>query len=493
MSLRQKLLVPLLLISLMLGLYLYAFWVPDSLAHAEAAYLATVEKHLDTVAEGLTPLLLGSQLDVIHENLAGLHKKNTDWLSIRLLDDNGRQLYPLLSEQAPSINPGRPVRNVNKAIVCHNTNLGVLIVQVDLAPTRADAMLQYRQLAATLFAMVATVALTLWLTLEIAVRRPLNALSKASRGLAREDFDTQLPKAGTDEVGALVRSFAMMRDDLRAKQLSLLQEISERERAENALKSVNETLEQRVGEEVAKNREKDHLLIHQSRLAAMGEMIHNIAHQWRQPLNALSVIISNLKDDYDYHELNERSLNEAVLKSRRLLQQMSDTIDDFRDFFRPDREASEFDLGEAVMNAVLTMDDALSNSHIELLLERATGLLAYGYPNQFAQVVLNLLANAKETLQAHKPDGGWIRLRLARVGQNGVLSIEDNGGGIPESILSRIFDPYFTTKEQGSGVGLYMAKTVVERNMKGHITAANGAEGAVFTLSIPLVTPRPQA
>ena len=167
-----------------------------------------------------------------------------------------------------------------------------------------------------------------------------------SSRLARMEFDTPLPKAGQDEIGELVNSFSSMRNDLQSNSSSLLREIAERKDAEEALRHLNETLEQRVSAEVAANRDKDHLLIQQSRLAAMGEMVHNIAHQWRQPLNSLGLIISNIQDDFRFKTMTEETLERDVANARRLIERMSTTIDDFRDFFRPDREKSSFDVAE---------------------------------------------------------------------------------------------------------------------------------------------------
>lgn len=266
---------------------------------------------------------------------------------------------------------------------------------------------------------------------------------------------------------------------------TIVRDVTERKRAQDELQHLALTLQQRVQEELAKNREKDHLLIQQSRLAAMGEMVHNIAHQWRQPLNALSVIIANIKDDYLYKALDENTLNQAVEKSYKLLQQMSTTIDDFRDFFRPDREAAEFDVAGAVENALFIVDDTLRNNHIELRKELPRELIAFGYANQYSQAVLNIVANAKEALQEHTPREPWISVRLEPKDDDLILTIADNAGGISEDILQRIFDPYFSTKEQGSGIGLYMAKIIIERNMKGSIQAGNQTDGAVFTLTIP--------
>jgi PAS domain S-box-containing protein len=264
--------------------------------------------------------------------------------------------------------------------------------------------------------------------------------------------------------------------------------IDQAKQAATELQAVNENLERLVQAEVAASRDKDHMLIQQSRLAAMGEMVHNIAHQWRQPLHGVSLILGNLRDSYALRELTPETLDGAIQRAQTLLQGMSKTIDDFRDFFRPDRTPVEFDVSESVKDALLIMEATLKNNNIEVAASLPAGLKTYGHPSQFAQAVLNVIANAKEAIQQQNVSDGRIEISLVRSDDRGILTIQDNGGGIPQEILPRIFDPYFTTKDQGSGIGLYMTKTIVERNLKGAIEAANWGAGARITLSLPLVT-----
>ena len=491
MSLRSLLLLPLLLISLLMGGFLYGKWIPDTLANNKTAHIEAVNQHLDSVVEGLIPLLLGSQLDIIHENLNALKRKNPSWIDIRLVNAEGQQLYPLSSSATPAPRSSSPdLKTLQKPISYLDTQLGKLHVQIDLAPTLENARKESRELAIMLYAMLAIMMTAITLLVEFTVRRPISQLTAASKRLAQRNFEeVPLPKSGSREVGDLVNCFTTMRGDLRTYHTDLLHEIAERREAEQALKKLNATLEQRVSEELAKNREKDHLLIQQSRLAAMGEMVHNIAHQWRQPLNSLSLIVSNLHDDFRFNTMTPETLDRDVSSVRRLIEKMSSTIDDFREFFRPDREESQFDQVEATRDAIAIIEATLKNNNIAVELEVPSHpLMVTGFHNQYAQAVLNLLANAKESIMEHKTGDGRIRMTLEEQEGNAVLSVEDNGGGIPEKILPKLFEPYFTTKDQGSGVGLYMVKMIIERNMRGKVSARNTDHGAKFMLSVPLHT-----
>ncbi len=263
-------------------------------------------------------------------------------------------------------------------------------------------------------------------------------------------------------------------------------DITQRKQAEEALKQLNATLEQRVAEAVAQNREKDHLLIQQSRLAAMGEMVHNIAHQWRQPLNALVLQLANIKDEYNFGELTPERLDEDIENAVRLIRRMSSTIDDFRDFFRPSREAVPFGLQPAVEDAIRLIEASLRHDGIVLQSQWDGEATALGHPNEFSQVIINLLSNAKDAILGAGRTDGTITLRVRREGKWGVVTVADNGGGIPPEVMPKIFDPYFTTKDKGTGIGLYMSKKIVE-NMGGEIAAANvSGGGAEFAVRLPL-------
>ena len=267
--------------------------------------------------------------------------------------------------------------------------------------------------------------------------------------------------------------------------LSSIRDLTEMRKYEDELRRLNESLEQRVRQEVAKNREKDAMLIQQSRLATMGEMMHNVAHQWRQPLTAMTLILYNIKDDFEFGELNQESLSKQVTLGVRLSEKMSSTIDDFRKFFRPDKAVSHFNLADSVREALNLVEANFSNNQIEVNVEAAENIRVEGYANEYSQVLLNVLGNAKDALSKGKT-GGKVTITLGKENGMGVVRIRDNAGGIPEETLPKIFDPYFTTKESGTGIGLYMSRMIIS-HMHGNITARNVEGGAELAITVPAV------
>ena len=263
-------------------------------------------------------------------------------------------------------------------------------------------------------------------------------------------------------------------------------DITERKRAEHALEELNRTLKQRVQEEVAKNLEKDRMMMVQARQAAMGEMLGNIAHQWRQPLNIVGLIIQDLQDAQVHGQLTPEYLDKGVRRSMDVIQHMSQTIDDFRGFYRVDKEKQTFFLNEIVDRVLAFVEAGFRNTNITLDVHLEKAIKAEGYPNEFAQALLNLLNNARDVLVERKVRSPKVTIRLVRHNGRAVVTISDNGGGIPSNDLEHLFEAFFTTKGEGkgTGIGLYMSKNIIEKNMSGRLTARNTADGAEFRIEL---------
>jgi signal transduction histidine kinase len=227
------------------------------------------------------------------------------------------------------------------------------------------------------------------------------------------------------------------------------------------------------------------LMISQSRQAAMGEMIGNIAHQWRQPLNALAMVLGNIQQAYEYNELTGEYLDETVKNGNHLIQKMSTTINDFRNFFLPDKGKETFSAREQVQHAAKLVEDSFKNQNIIIHKQDDSDLMLHGLPNEYSQVLLNLFSNSREAIKSSGVEEGHITIRLFERDGYGCVSVRDNGGGIPDDVIDKIFEPYFSTKEMGTGIGLYMSKMIIERSMKGNIEAHTTEAGAEFIIVTP--------
>ncbi len=252
---------------------------------------------------------------------------------------------------------------------------------------------------------------------------------------------------------------------------------------------LNSQLEQRVQEELMKSRQKDHILIRQSRMAALGEMIGHIAHQWRQPLNALNLLLANIQQAYLFKELNDEYLDETMIKGKQYIKKMTTTIDDFRNFFRPDKEKEKFSLSHIVDNTLSLVESTLDYYNIHVKLQKDENIKITGFPNEYSQVIINLLSNSKDAIVENNIENGEIKIEISNDEDQAIVKLLDNGGGIPENVIEKVFDPYFSTKDdgKGSGIGLYMSKMIIEDHMKGRINARNVNGGVEFSIIIPKI------
>ncbi|MEA4857708.1 PAS domain-containing sensor histidine kinase, partial [Solidesulfovibrio sp.] len=285
--------------------------------------------------------------------------------------------------------------------------------------------------------------------------------------------------------------------------LANVRDVTERKRVLAALaarqeeiSALNRDLADRVREETEKNRQKDILLLNRTRLAAMGEMIGNIAHQWRQPLNALSILLANMRFEYEAAcEAESPELLASHATAGEILRKMSATIDDFRNFFKPDKQREAFAVVEAIGDALLLIEASLIQHGVKVRFTARKNPRVFGFRGEFSQVMLNLLGNAKDAILASRRTGGQLAIRVMERHGRAVVAVTDNGGGIPEAALPRIFDPYFTTKAEtgGTGLGLYMSKIIIEEHMQGSLTAANTEGGTRFSVRVPLVPASPPA
>lgn len=295
------------------------------------------------------------------------------------------------------------------------------------------------------------------------------------------------------------------------KYLCVCFDITESMRLENELREINENLLEKVKSEVDKNMKQDQVIQQQKKLADMGMMVNAIAHQWRQPLNALALCVQDVKDEFEMGELSIEYLKAYEKNSMDLIVHMSKTIDDFRQFFTPDKHVTDFSLAKEVADLVRLLSVQVFSRNIDLEMSctceegrkicdafetgvcKGVASLVRGYPGEFKQVIVNLIYNSVdaivEMLERKEIDRGHISVRIQCNEDKVEVRVSDNGAGIAENVRQHIFEPYFTTKPEGkgTGIGLYMSKAIIENHMNGKIYSTNPDTGACFVVELPCV------
>ncbi|MCG3692555.1 sensor histidine kinase [Aliarcobacter butzleri] len=255
---------------------------------------------------------------------------------------------------------------------------------------------------------------------------------------------------------------------------------------ENALESLNQNLSLKVQQGIEQAKQKDKKILEQAKLARIGSMISMIAHQWRQPLSQLSGILMELETTTRFKKVDNNYILNAIDKSDKMIEFMSNTIDDFRNFYKPDKKKEDFFVSNACKKAINIIDATLENLGINLILDIKDDKKIFGYPTEFSQVILNIISNAKDILIERNIKNPKIEINIESKGVLSIITIKDNAGGIEEKNLEQIFDPYYSTKDssKGTGLGLYISKLIIERNMGGDLSVSNSSEGAVFKIVV---------
>jgi len=357
-----------------------------------------------------------------------------------------------------------------------------------------------------------TISIYFSIKLSKSILKPLDMVSKHMDNIANNKQAGHIENTQYFELDNLVSSFSIMQNKIadREQKLKIFNEQLEQkvdektklllnaneklQKSQNTLQTLNENLESKVKEEVKKNSEKEKLLAQQTKMASMGEMLENIAHQWRQPLSVISTASSGIKIKKELGistEENEiRSLDQITNTAKHL----SHTIDDFRDFFKSKKNKEQFNLSNSYYKTLNILESKFKNKNIELI-ENLENIELYNLEGELVQVIMNLLNNACDVLQ-DKKQVRLIFIDIYKKKNNAILKIKDNGGGIDPTIIDKIFDPYFTTKHQaqGTGIGLYMSQEIITKHMKGTISVENenlsynGIEykGASFQIILPI-------
>ena len=280
---------------------------------------------------------------------------------------------------------------------------------------------------------------------------------------------------------------------------STVHDMGERKKAEQELHELNQSLAKRVEEEIGRRLKHERLLARHARLAAIGEMIGAIAHQWRQPLATLGAIIQGIRMAWEDKCIDNAFLENAEADAQMQLYYMSDTIEGFRNFFSPEKVIERFDIRKKIHEVALLVAPQFTDSGVSLEIVDNSGGVALdikGYQNEFKQSILNLVSNSLDSivekqLQANRSEmgpgtNGLVVLSMAGEGDTVVLEVRDNGNGIPGDYGDKVFEPYFTSKsaDKGTGIGLYMSKLIIEESMGGHLSYTSGPDGTVFRIEL---------
>lgn len=263
-------------------------------------------------------------------------------------------------------------------------------------------------------------------------------------------------------------------------------DISERKKIENQLFELNSSLEEKVKFEIRKNKKHQLIMMEQTKLAQMGEMIGNIAHQWRQPLAQVNSSILIIDTVLKKNSLQNDLIDLKLLEIEELTQYMSNTIDNFQNFFNQDKEKTLFNLRETIIKSIDIIQGTLSSNFTKIEINIDELFESKGYPLELQQVLVVILSNANDALKLREVKKPKIIIDIEYLVDTYIISISDNAGGVKTKKLEQIFEPYYTTKHQsqGKGIGLYMAKMIIEEGMKGKLTLENKKNGACFKINI---------
>ncbi len=253
---------------------------------------------------------------------------------------------------------------------------------------------------------------------------------------------------------------------------------------EQEIKDINKNLHIKIIKELEKNKQQQLLMINQSRLTQMSEMMKMIAHQWRQPLNNISILTQTIALKYMMGKLTDKLMNNFKTKTDKHIEGMSNIIDDFQDFFKPQKEETDFCLNELITETLEMVNPTFFQYDLCVTFNNDTIININGFQNELGQTLINIINNAKDALVLNEIKNKKLNINLYREAKDIIIKITDNAGGIPDEIMDKIFDPYFSTKDEknGTGLGLYMSKIIIEEHCHGKLTARNENGGAVLKI-----------
>ena len=390
----------------------------------------------------------------------------------KLIEDNGRTNFisyaPVrLTIDEPGIGFGSKAESGNHSNP-NNSEIWHTVVTYDnskamLLNRQTEDLIIYIGFIFIVFSALLSYLIGRWIS------KPIDELSEVAKRIGKGEHELRVEINSKDEVGTLAKSFNNMLDELEKTMTSLTQEIEKRKEAETQLL------------------EKEKMLIIQSRHAAIGEMISMIAHQWRQPISVISMDANNIMVDITLDNLSIESLKEDANDIILQTQHLSQTIDDFRSFFKSTRHKDETLISDIFMKTYKIIDKSLSNNNIavENIFDSNTKISVFS--KELMQVLINLLNNAKDALLENREENRKIINKIYETDSDIIIEIYNNGGSISDDILEKIFEAYFSTKNKknGTGLGLYMCKTIIESHLNGKIYVKNSTDAVCFIIELP--------
>ncbi|WP_025209673.1 ABC transporter substrate-binding protein [Hippea sp. KM1] len=302
----------------------------------------------------------------------------------------------------------------------------------------------------------------------------------------RDTFELNLIKKDNTILNTLAKA---TRIKIKNEEITLITavDITPIKRLQQQLNNLNRQLSKRVKEETEKNIKKDRMIMQQSKAAALGEMMGMIAHQWRQPINAISATVNNLLIQIQMDRLDSKTLTNKLSNILQYIQHLNATIEDFRNFYKPQTVKEPTNIDELLETLLKIVKDHFVSKNITIKTDFNCSCMINLYGNELKHVILNILNNARDVLIERNIEKPTITITTRAEGNHAVIIITDNGGGIDENVIEHIFDAYFTTKgKKGTGLGLYMSKIIIEEHLNGRIEAYNTEDGAAFKIYLPM-------
>ena len=300
----------------------------------------------------------------------------------------------------------------------------------------------------------------------------------------QEPYEMTFIKKDGTKFDALVKGHQMSNKNIR---ISTIIDISELKNTQRKLSKLNINLEQKIQEELEKNRNQQTIMFQQSKLAEMGMMLNMIAHQWRQPLNNISLIVNTIILKQRKEQLSPENLNKFKNEFQQQIIYLSNTIDDFKNFFKPKKDKEHFKLRDTILSTYSLIKPIFDKSQIQFNFNIDSQISYFGYKNEFSQVILNIINNSKDALIEKNIENKLINISVNQDRKNLIIIIQDNAKGVKETDLEKIFELYFSTKNSinGTGLGLYISKIIINEHFNGEIIAYNGIDGLEIIIKIP--------